>query len=169
MSLLPLTIVGFVFIGGDGWRAHHNGISGTLTVSDCQWHQRKGSGAWNCFGRFVSDDHSVQITSIELAEDYQHPLTTGEQVRALVAGPHAPNAWRSSNGTWWMLPIQILFMGTIASVVGMLLYRGRLTALLHKLGHGHAPKPISPATTTDVGPRLPQLGNRARRRIREHR
>jgi hypothetical protein len=169
MSLLPLTIVGFVVVGGDGWRAHHNGVSGTLTVADCQWDQRKGSGAWSCSGRFVSDDQTVRRTSIELAEEYPHPLATGEQVPALVAGPHALNAWRRSDGAWWMLPILILLTGTIASVFGMLLYRRRLTALLHMLRHGRAPKPLSPAATMDVGPRVPQLGNRARRRIRKHR
>jgi hypothetical protein len=165
--MVPLGFVGFVLVGLDGLRAHHNGIPGTLTVADCEWHQLRGGGKWDCSGPFISDDHTVQINRIELTEGDHR--ATGEHVSVLVSGPGAVNAWPTADRTWWMVPILVLLSCLIPGALGMWLYGGRLAGLMHVLRHGRRPMRAAPEAIAGPSGRVPQLGNRARRRRRKHR
>lgn len=37
---------------GDGWPAHHGGVRGTFTVTDCQLHRSRQLAVWDCPGNF---------------------------------------------------------------------------------------------------------------------
>jgi hypothetical protein len=84
MAIVLLGPIGFILVGSDGWRAHHGGVSGSLTVTGCEWHQRRVSSSWVCSGSFLSGDRSMRIASVELT-DGEH-RATGEQVAVLVSG-----------------------------------------------------------------------------------
>jgi hypothetical protein len=110
---LVLGMICFITVGVDGWRAHHGGIRGTVTVARCKArHPWRANGGWSCSGSFVSNDRSVRIAHLWL-EDDGHRLA-GEEVSAAVIGPASRDAWSISDTTWWILPM--LGFGACAGV-----------------------------------------------------
>jgi hypothetical protein len=141
----------------DGARAHLVGVRGVMTVSSCVREStgRHAPAYRRCTGDFRSDDLSVVITQVTLA-DGDHDAAH-ERLPVLVSGPHAGRAWRAGNWLWWT-DTGMLTFASVFGIAGGIAYlrldrRKRreareaadhpATRPSHDRGRGHRPRQVS--------------------------
>ncbi len=103
----------------DGARAHLVGVRGVMTVSSCE---RASTGRYNpayrsCTGDFRSDDLSVVITRVTLA-DADHDAAH-ERLAVVVSSPHAGRVWRAGNWLWWTDTGMLIFASSVGIAGGI--------------------------------------------------
>lgn len=111
---LVATAVASIQGATDGWRAHHGGIRGTYTVTECHLHQSRQLTTWDCPGSFVSDDGTIRTQGML---DATGERDNGERVPATIADARAHDVSPISGGIWWAWPVAGLVVALGGSVL----------------------------------------------------